>query len=214
MLAGFQFNVAHQGVERIVSEVEKWYETAQEQAGVEWLPAAGISNFLFNDLGYEDMDEFEDAIQGSFQDFLGAFPHIDVREEGESVLFRVRCPAPGPPRKLRMTITSSKQLIDTTFLKAPDAQWEVPSLEFSVGADQKRHIDSLYNHVVTARDDLERYAQSLGNTSEERQSILDTVNGLTSLLDVDTPFEIVVTDPKGLSDIRPIDDVKVEEEPG
>ncbi|CAK0880572.1 unnamed protein product [Prorocentrum cordatum] len=117
MLAGFQVNVSHQEIERIVSEVEKWYETAQEQAGVEWLPTDGISNFLFNDLGYEDMDEFEDAIQGSFQDFLGAFPHIDVREEGEKVFFKVRRPEPGPPRKLRMTITSSKQLIDTTFLK-------------------------------------------------------------------------------------------------
>merc|ERR1712012_558149 len=79
MLAGFKQNVSHQEIERILAEIEAWYGAASEQAGVEWLPIEGIQNFLCQDLGYEDMDEFEDAIQGSFTDFCAAFPHIEVR---------------------------------------------------------------------------------------------------------------------------------------
>merc|ERR1719150_3542713 len=100
MLSGFKFNVSHQEIERILSEVEAWWECSHEQAGVEWLPIDGITNFLMNDLGYEDMDEFEDAISGSFSDFLSAFPHIDVQEHDQKTCYRVLQLEPGPPRKL------------------------------------------------------------------------------------------------------------------
>jgi mediator of RNA polymerase II transcription subunit 31 len=213
MLAGFSKDVSHQEIERILSEVEVWYETARDQAGVEWLPVAGITNFLFNDLGYEDVDEFEDAIQGSFTDFLAAFPHMELRKEGEGEsekwFIKVRQLQPGPPRRLLLTVEKSEQLLTTALMKAPDATIDIPALEFSIGADSKRHIDSLYFHIVKARDDLENHAQLLGESSEQQEALMDTVRNLTSYLDVTEPFEIVVLDPSGLSEFKPDDSVRV-----
>merc|ERR1719221_1920701 len=134
MLQGFQENVSHQEIERILSEVEAWYEASNAQAGVEWLPVDGITNFLCNDLGYEDIDEFEDALQGSFESFLAAFPHIDTREADGKVCFRIRKIEPAPPRKLVLTVESAGQLVRTTLLKASDAELEIPDIEFTVGA--------------------------------------------------------------------------------
>merc|ERR1712232_684860 len=103
-------------------------------------------------------DEFEDAIQGSFHEFLAKFPHIDTREEGERWEFRIRPQQPGPARVMSLMVTSSKQLLETTLLKAPDAELELPELGFTIAQDQKRQIDSLYNFIVVARDNLERHA--------------------------------------------------------
>lgn len=212
MLEGFSKNVSHQEIERILSEVETWWETAYEQAGVDWLPLDGITNFLFNDLGYEDVDEFEDAIQGSFHEFLNAFPHIELKEEtSEKWFIRVRKPKPGPPRQLRLTLVDSKQLLNTCFLKAIDAELEIPDIELTIGADSKRHIDSLYQHLVTAYENLENHAQLLGEGSAESSKIMEAVRTLKTLLDVQKPFEIVVTDPHGLSEFKPSDGVTIKE---
>jgi len=212
MLEGFSRNVSHQEIERILSEVETWWETAYEQAGVAWLPLDGITNFLFNDLGYEDIDEFEDAIQGSFHEFLNAFPHIELKEETTDKWFiRVSKPTPGPPRRLKLTVLDSKQLLNTCFLKAIDAELELPDIELTIGADSKRRIDSLYQHLVVAYENLENHAQLLGEGSEEASKIMEAVRTLKTLLDVEKPFEIVVTDPYGLSEFKPSDGVSIEE---
>lgn len=39
----------------------------------------GIANMLADELGYEDQEEFEDALKASFKDFIGALPHIEAR---------------------------------------------------------------------------------------------------------------------------------------
>merc|ERR1712196_33327 len=116
---------------------------------------------------------------------------------------------PGQPRRLRLTITDSKQLLNTCFMKAADADIEIPSLEFSIGADSKRHIDSLYHHIVAARDDLENHAQCLGENSEQQSNIKETVEALTSLLDAEKAFDIVVLDPSALSEFKPMEGVTV-----
>merc|ERR1712032_753144 len=99
----------------------------------------------------------------------GAFPHIELRKEGEGEtekwFIKVRTLKPGPPRSMVLMVESSGQLLKTTFMKAPDAELSIPELEFSIGADSKRRIDSLYNHLVAARDDLENHAQQLGESS-------------------------------------------------
>mmetsp|Transcript_4504 Transcript_4504/g.11327 ORF Transcript_4504/g.11327 Transcript_4504/m.11327 type:complete len:225 (-) Transcript_4504:418-1092(-) len=210
MLAGFRFNVSHQEIERILSEVEAWYWAANEQAGVEWLPMDGINNFLFNDLGYEDIDEFEDAIQGTFQEFLDAFPHIETREVDGKWMLKIRKVEPGPARRLHVTVTSTKQLVDTTFMQANDADVEIPALEFCIGADQKRRIDFLYNHIAVAQQNLEGHAKLLGEGSVEASKIMETVAALSKLLDVEEAFEVVVNDPSGLSEFHPADAVRVE----
>jgi len=213
MLAGFAKSVSHQEIERILSEVEAWYQTAHDQAGQEWLPLAGITNFLFMDLGYEDMDEFEDAIQGSFPEFLGAFPHIDTRQEEEKWFLRVNKVEPSPPRRLICSVTSAKQLVDTTFMQAPDAEVEIPAIEFRIGGDQRRRIDFLYNHIATAHHNLEEHSQLMGKEgqAEEADKVMLTVEALSHLLDVEEPFELIVHDPSGLSEFHPMDAVRIEE---
>jgi hypothetical protein len=210
MLQGFKFNVSHQEIERILYETEAWYETASEQAGVEWLPLDGIKNFLFMDLGYEDVDEFEDAIQGTFEDFLNAFPMIEMKQEGDKSYFKMHKQEPQPPRKLILPITCSKQLLDTTLLKAIDAELEIPIIGFAIGASQKRHIDSIYNHIVSAYENLETHSKMLGEDSDERQKLHDVIATLKTLLDVETPFEVVIVDPHGLSEFKPADGVRIE----
>mmetsp|Transcript_19063 Transcript_19063/g.44827 ORF Transcript_19063/g.44827 Transcript_19063/m.44827 type:complete len:213 (-) Transcript_19063:166-804(-) len=211
MLSGFSRNVSHQEIERILSEIEAWWEASHDQVGVEWLPVDAITNFLCNDLGYEDLDEFEDAIQGSFQDFLAAFPHIEVKEVEGKLLFSVRKLEPKGPRKLVLTVASAKQLLETTFMKALDAELEIPHLEFSIGADQRRHIDSLYNHIVAAHHELEAHCQNLGDRPEEKASILETISGLNEALEVQEPFDMVVKDPSGLSEFKPEEGVRIED---
>ncbi len=58
---------------------------------------AGIAHALYQDLGYEDMDEFEDALNGTFAEFLCALPHVKLRtsEDGEKQYFQL---LPEPPR--------------------------------------------------------------------------------------------------------------------
>jgi hypothetical protein len=65
--------------------------------GVEWLPVAGIAHALYQELGYEDMDEFEDSLSGTFAEFLGAMPHVRVRtsEDGRQYFQLV----PEPPQE-------------------------------------------------------------------------------------------------------------------
>lgn len=209
MLEGFGRDVSHQEIERILSEIEVWYETAHDQAGAEWLPLAGITNFLFNDLGYEDIDEFEDAVGGTFPDFVRAFPHIEVKKDGldsegaDRWFIKVREIPPGPPRTLTLMVESSGQLLNTTFMKAPDALLQIPGLEFEIGADSKRRIDTLYNHIVTAKENLENHSQMLVEDPAQQTALMDTVRALTAALDVEKPFELVIRDHSGLSEFKP-----------
>jgi hypothetical protein len=48
---------------------------------VEWLPVDQIETLLIEELGYEDQPEFEDALRGSFLDFLDGLLHARIKEE-------------------------------------------------------------------------------------------------------------------------------------
>ena len=56
---------------------------------------------LAEELGYEDQEEFEDALKSSFAEFIGALPHIETRNmesELQPGLFRdVFRVIPDPP---------------------------------------------------------------------------------------------------------------------
>jgi hypothetical protein len=49
--------------------------------GCEWLPVDQIENLMIEELGYEDQPEFEDALRGTFGDFLDALPHVSKKTE-------------------------------------------------------------------------------------------------------------------------------------
>ena len=52
-------NLAHQEVERIIEHLEMVFESQP----TEWLVVEPVGELLLRELGYEDMDDFEDALQ-------------------------------------------------------------------------------------------------------------------------------------------------------
>ena len=63
--------VGHQEIGRIVDELDQIYSSQP----TEWLPMEHIGHMIAN-MWYEDMDEFEDAVGGSFSEFMHAMPHV------------------------------------------------------------------------------------------------------------------------------------------
>eukprot|EP00227_Mantoniella_beaufortii_P016444 CAMPEP_0197576740 /NCGR_PEP_ID=MMETSP1326-20131121/1644_1 /TAXON_ID=1155430 /ORGANISM="Genus nov. species nov., Strain RCC2288" /LENGTH=298 /DNA_ID=CAMNT_0043139705 /DNA_START=48 /DNA_END=944 /DNA_ORIENTATION=+ len=218
LLDSFKIDISHQEMERIIVELEMIYKT---QPG-KWLPIYGIRNMLADDLGYEDEDEFEDALKGSFKDFIGALPHIEVDSQESELqpglirdVFRV---IPDPPKedcqpqRLVLRIEGRADLWRVLMLH-PGAWCEIPELEFEIGADHRRRVDSVYNHIAASIFNLERHVEMLGaddaGAASERQGIKDACEELRKVLDCDTPCSFVVHDPEGLSAFKPSEGVSV-----
>ena len=88
--------VGHQEIDRIVDEVEQIYASQP----MPWLVVEPIGMMLLNICDwYEDYDEFEDAVGGSFEGFLRALPQFELRQSPESgkTEFRVIAPDPDAP---------------------------------------------------------------------------------------------------------------------
>lgn len=151
-------------------------------------------------------------------------PPAQVLERQESELqpglfrdvFRV-IPDPPPeeckPQRLECVLSSRPDLWRVLMLH-PGAMAEIPELEFEIGADHKRRVDSIYNHIGGAIFNLERHVEMLGEDGEqasrERQGIMDVCDELRKVLDMEGgPYTLVVTDPGGLSAFKPPTGVKV-----
>ena len=177
----------------------------------------GIANMLADELGYEDQEEFEDALKGSFADFIGALPHIETRKMESELqpglvrdVFRV-IPDPPPeqctPQRLVLEIQSRADLWRILMLH-PGAHVEIPELEFEIGQDHKRRVDSVYNHISASIFNLERHVELVGDAAE-RKGIQDACDALRRVLDLDEKATFIVTDPGGLSAFKPSEGVKV-----
>ena len=114
-------------------------------------------------------------------------------------------------RQLTLHIASSADL-RRVLLKAPDARIEIPEMEFEIGVDSKRAINTLYNHLAVAKQNLSFHAEAnaAAIAAEEHLAILETVDQLEKRLDVDAPFTIVVHDPSGLTELKPADGARFE----
>jgi len=170
----------------------------------EWLVVTPIGSMVCH-LWYEDEDEFEDAVGGSFEEFLKVLPHVEVRQNSQGAAeFRVLKPDPGAkPSKLTLRVKDRADLWRVLF-KAPDARIEIPQLEFEVGQANKRHIDSVYNHISNAVWNLSSHIRGRTDLSEEYiASVAATIDGLNDLLDGESPFDFVVHDPTGFSVFKP-----------
>lgn len=207
-----KLSIGHQEIDRIIDEVEQIFASAP----VDWLLLEPIGNMMLHEM-YEDFDEFEDAIGGSFEEFLGAMPHIELRKNPDSgkTEFKVLAPDPdAPPCTMTLRITSRNDLWRVLH-KSPEAALRIPHLEFEIGADSKRRIDSVYNHISQAVWNLGAHLRSQvghgGTPVGDSANILATVDALEALLDVEEPFDIVIDDPTGGSSIKPMDGVVVEE---
>jgi FK506-binding protein 4/5 len=111
-------------------------------------------------------------------------------------------------------VLSSRPDLWRVLMLHPGAMAEIPELEFEIGADHKRRVDSIYNHIGGAIFNLERHVEMLGEDGEqasrERQGIMDVCDELRKVLDMEGgPYTLVVTDPGGLSAFKPPTGVKV-----
>ena len=50
----------------------------------------------------------------------------------------------------------------------PGAYVEIPELEFEIGADHRRRVDSVYNHIAASIFNLERHVEMLGEDNPRR----------------------------------------------
>jgi len=113
----YNLNLAHQETDRILDEVEAYCDTVLQAGGPDtWIPVDGMVPLLCTDLGYEDNDQFEDALGGTFRAFLEAMPHLQVKvqedecpDKGKVVVRRL--PGPDIPRPTTMTIPISKSQV-------------------------------------------------------------------------------------------------------
>merc|ERR1719313_1244497 len=55
-------------------------------------------------MGYEDEDEFEDALGGSFRLFLGKFPHLETKECDDKDFYRVVKMKEQPACTMKITV--------------------------------------------------------------------------------------------------------------
>lgn len=151
--------VGHQEIGRIVDELDQIYSSQP----TEWLPMKHIGHMIAN-MWYEDIDEFEDAMGGSFSEFMHSMPHIEIRTNslgGEE--FKVVMPDPdAPPSVMTLRVETREDLWRVLF-KSPDAKITISHLEFEIGADSKRVIDTLYNHISHAVWNLSSHLR--GNSS-------------------------------------------------
>ena len=230
MLDGFAVDVSHQEIERIVVELEELYKS---QPG-EWLPIAGIGAYLASELGYEDIDEFEDALKSDFKTFIGKLPHVRVSGVESELqpgtfreVFRV-CSSSNAssnasnatadanaPRVMRLRVKTREDLW-RVFMKSPNAELEIPEIDFRVGGDAKRVVDSVYNHVAAAVFNLETHVSHMASTATsraEREGIEKTCESLRKMLDLEREFTLTVYDYEGASAFKPDDGVDVEPMP-
>eukprot|EP00163_Fabomonas_tropica_P001405 TRINITY_DN11060_c0_g1_i1.p1 TRINITY_DN11060_c0_g1~~TRINITY_DN11060_c0_g1_i1.p1 ORF type:complete len:256 (+),score=71.33 TRINITY_DN11060_c0_g1_i1:177-944(+) len=212
-------NMSHQEIDRILQELEETWEDVRRSAGPEaWIACEVVENILIRELGYEDQAELEDALSGTFPDFIRSFPHFRVKiQEDEGVakgkeVFQGVPPKPEEerrPTKLTLRVESTKDLWRVC-LKAPAATVEIPELEFEIGADSKRHIDAVYNHIGQAVFNLGDVVKTQPLSDDHKNKIVDTILNLNGMLDVPRPWHFIVHDPSGLSEFKPADGIKVE----
>merc|ERR1711998_114290 len=207
LLGAIDNDLSHQEMERIIDELESVYDTQPDQEA--WLPVGNIADLLCRDLGYEDMDEFEDALHRPFLDYINLLPHFETRvtEDGVHEFKRKpqRDPATLKPFTKILQVQSRNDLW-RVLLKTPDTKISIPHMEFEIGADGKRKIDSVYNHIACAAFNLSQHiarTKGEGLDSENAAKIQACVDQLHSLLDVDTPWTLIVDDPVGLSEFKP-----------
>jgi len=201
-----KLSAGHQEIDRIVDEVESIFNSQP----TEWLVVEPIGSMVMHTF-YEDEDDFEDAVGGSFEEFLRALPHIEVRKnERGAAEFKVLKPDPlAPPCLLTLRVDSRADLWRVLF-KSPDASLRIPHMEFEVGCSHKRHIDTVYNHITAAAWNLSSHIRGRTDLDSEYVArVAETVDALNQLLDVDEPFTFVVDDPTGSSVFKPDNGVEV-----
>jgi len=201
-------HLGHQEVERVVGALDTIFEMLPPE---QWMAVLPVSNLLCHELGYEDVQEFHDALQGEFADFLEVMPHIETREpeanEEGGLRFRMKeLPAEEDrvPCKLVYRIENSEDLW-RVFMKMPKCSLQIPELEFEISADGVRHVDCIYNHLASAIWNLGNHVRTeiTEAPTEYKLKLMETATALNWLLDVEQPWTIVANCLDGCSVFKP-----------
>lgn len=221
----FKVDLGHQEMSQIMQELEDIFNAIHSCVGPERpIAISGLAYNLCVSIGYEDEDELEEAIGGSLVQFLSALPHFEVVwPESDCEPRATMRPEPtddldGPGTRLMFTINDREDLWRVV-LQGPKANVEIPEIEFAIRPTSKRRVDTIYNLIASAvfhlGDHVQQCARLGALDPDEASKIVDTINNLNILLDVESPFTVILSDPQGVSELKPSDGahVGVYEEP-
>ena len=76
---------------------------------------------LADELGYEDVDEFEDALKADFKTFIGALPHIETDNQESGAFYLTLVPVRPRRRGARRSLRT---------LSSPGGRFSPPSPRF------------------------------------------------------------------------------------
>jgi len=174
---------------------------------------------------------------GSLADFLSALPHFKLvwdehlpsqdgsdsiasdRLQDAKVLMITDTPAfsgnDATSGGKRMVFTVSEQQdLWRVVMQGANAIAEIPEIDFEMKPDRRCRIDTIYNVIAVAVFHLSNYVRDASTSSqvssEDAFKIADLIENLNKLLDLEQPFTFVITDPEGISSIKPADGVHIE----
>jgi hypothetical protein len=72
------------------------------------MPIEGLEAIMLTTLGYEDVGQFEDALGGSFYQFIQALPHMESKIQDDGSSCDGECPSSSsPPLLLRCLLNKT-----------------------------------------------------------------------------------------------------------
>jgi hypothetical protein len=201
--------------------------TVYEMSNTEWLQATPVASFLCTQLGYEDVAELEDALHGTFSEFLRLLPDVEIRieesklsnsvvqeEDDVAIYFKVKpeiSPDEWVSKKMSYRITQRGQLWNV-FLKSPYCRVEIVEAGLEISADGRKKIDTIWNYLSSAALDLGMHVQSnRGMSDGDTDKTVAVIESLAQLRDVETPWTFLVIDPSGISEFTDMSLVEVTE---
>merc|ERR1712194_28901 len=92
-------------------------------------------------------------------------------------------------------------------LQGPNCNLEIPELEFMIRPREKRRVDTIYNIIASAvfhlGDHVQKNSRAGAIDNEEVNLICATIDNLNVLLDLEQPFTFILSDPQGVSELKP-----------
>lgn len=133
---------------------------------------------------------------------------LKVDEQGYTIMRAKEITETEPANAFTLTFPVTKREdLQVVCAKSPAATITIPEIEFSIGNDGKRAVDTLYNHIGQALFQLEFYASHCDE--EKKAAINATLEELRKCLDVESPWTWVVEDPSGMSELDTQENVQV-----
>jgi len=112
----------------------------------------------------------------------------------------------GPGRKITFTVAEREDLWRVV-LQGPCADIEIPEIEFGIRPRETRRVDTIYNIIASAvfhlGDHVQKNRRANAISDEEVSKIVATIDSLNVLLDIEQSWTFVVSDPQGISELKP-----------